>query len=209
MTLTLISDTHGQHQELPNLPPAEVLIHAGDFCHGTGSRQQAVDFLEWFDGQDYKYKILISGNHDFIAYEHPEEFRKMLPPSITYLEDSGVLIEGYQFWGSPVQPDLTGWAFGKERGTAMARHWKLMPDHVDVLITHTPPAGVLDKSRSGRSLGCEELSKSLKTAMPKLHVFGHIHFSYGAERNDNTQYVNAASMRSGVGLANAPVWVEI
>lgn len=209
MTLTLISDTHTQHRQLMALPPADVLVHAGDFCHGTGSIQQAEDFLEWFDDQDYEQKLLIGGNHDFVAAEYPDKFQKLLPSSVTYLEDSGVVIDGYQFWGSPVQPDLTGWAFGKKRGAEMKRHWDLIPDNVDVLITHTPPAGILDKSRRGRSIGSETLSQRLKFLQPKLHVFGHVHFSYGAIKIDNTQFVNASNIRSGVGLVNPPKRVEI
>jgi len=42
-----ISDTHGNHRELTeNLPPGDVLLHAGDFC-STGDLEQVRDFARW------------------------------------------------------------------------------------------------------------------------------------------------------------------
>jgi len=209
MTLTLIADTHQQHERLVDMPKADVLIHAGDFCHGSGGYKQAKSFLEWFARQDFKHKLLIAGNHDFFADEHPADFRAIIPAGITYLEDKGLVIEGVRFWGSPVQPDLIGWAFGRPRGAAMNKHWSLIPKNTDVLITHTPPVGILDRSRRGTSLGCEELAKAVQTIQPKLHVFGHIHNGYGQVKTDQTHYINAACMRSGAGLDNAPVFVHL
>lgn len=34
----------------------------------------------------------------------------------TYLEDSGTVIEGIRFYGSPWQPEFFGWAFNAKRG---------------------------------------------------------------------------------------------
>ena len=52
--------------------------------------------------------------------------------------------------------------------------WKIVPLAVDILVTHGPPAGYL----SDRN-GCDGLWKVLWRVSPMLHVFGHVHSSYG------------------------------
>jgi hypothetical protein len=34
-------------------------------------------------------------------------------PTVIYLNDSGVEIDGLKFWGSPVQPYFHNWAFNR------------------------------------------------------------------------------------------------
>ncbi len=207
MKFVAISDTHGLHRKL-KVPEGDVLIHGGDFCH-YGSSDKLVDFLDWFKSLDFEYKILIAGNHDFFAAEHPNEFQELIPPSIIYLEDSGIEIKGVKFWGSPVQPDLIGWAFGRERGPGMKAHWDLMPNKIDVLITHTPPKGILDRTTYGKSIGCEELHKKIPRIRPKFHVFGHVHASYGQRAINETTFINASNINSRLGLVNKPVCFEL
>lgn len=45
MKILHISDTHGFHHRLQNLPPADVLVHSGDFCM-IGEQREAYDFKE-------------------------------------------------------------------------------------------------------------------------------------------------------------------
>lgn len=203
MKFVTISDTHGKHRGL-NLPDGDVIIHSGDFCH-YGSDDDMHDFLKWFNELEFKIKILVGGNHDFFAAEQSEKFKKILPDGIIYLNDSGTKINGINIWGSPVQPDLIGWAFGKKRGTEMKKHWDLIPENTNILITHTPPFGILDKSRSGKSIGCEELSNRLKDLKIKFHIFGHVHASYGEEQNGKTKFINASNINSSKGLVNKPI----
>lgn len=203
MKFVLISDTHGQHRQL-KLPKGDVIIHAGDFCD-FGNQNQIYDFLNWYKELDFEYKILIGGNHDFFAAEYPKQFLEHLPKEITYLNDSGLSIDYIKIWGSPVQPDLVGWAFGKKRGVEMRYHWDLIPQDVDILVTHSPPFGILDQSRSCQSLGCEMLTKRLGKLNLKFHIFGHIHASYGMETIGNTTFINASNMDSTKGLVNPPV----
>lgn len=203
MRFVAISDTHGKHRGL-NLPDGDVIIHSGDFCH-YGSDSDVHDFLSWYQDLEYETKILIAGNHDFFAAEHSERFKEILPKEITYLNDSGITIDGIKIWGSPVQPDLIGWAFGKLRGSEMKVHWDLIPNDIDILVTHTPPYGTLDKPRSGKSIGCEELSKRLEELQVKVHIFGHVHASYGEEQSGQTKFINASNIDSAKGLVNKPI----
>jgi predicted phosphodiesterase len=138
MKLTLISDTHGSHNPL-QLPPGDTLLHTGDISK-RGSEIEIQLFLEWFSRQDFEHKIFIAGNHDFFfEKESPEKIAAMIPEGVTYLNDSGITIDGINFWGSPVQPRFFDWAFNRDRGAEIDRHWQLIPPDVDVLLTHGPP----------------------------------------------------------------------
>ena len=54
--ITLISDTHNKHNELI-LPGGDILIHAGD-ATVDGTKQEALDFLDWFRNQPYQHKLV-------------------------------------------------------------------------------------------------------------------------------------------------------
>jgi hypothetical protein len=54
--------------------------------------------------------------------------------------------------------------------------------NVDIVMTHGPPKGHLDKCVSGTEAGCLHLLKALKRIRPRLHCFGHIHEGWGCER---------------------------
>jgi Icc-related predicted phosphoesterase len=204
MQLVLISDTHGYHHDL-KLPSGDVLLHTGDVSR-RGRESEVVDFLTWFAKQNYTYKIFIAGNHDFFfEQESPEKVAAMIPEGVIYLNDSGVTIEGIQFWGSPVQPRFFDWAFNRDRGADINRHWQLIPPDVDVLLTHGPPHGILDRTTDGQEVGCEMLLKRVGEVKPQLAVFGHIHEGYGMVEKDGVVYVNASVLDVRYRLVNEAV----
>lgn len=210
MKFVLISDTHGLHDHV-QVPPCDILIHAGD-CTTDAGRQSLREFLQWFERQPAKYKILIAGNHDWAFEKWPDLARLMVKevaPSVTYLQDSPYEIEGIKFWGSPVSPRFFDWAFNRDRGADIKRHWDMIPDDVDVLITHGPPYGILDFSGyddgTDRHVGCKDLLETLKRLKPKLHVHGHIHHSYGALKIENTMHVNPTICNEAYYPVNVPI----
>ena len=76
-------------------------------------------------------------------------------------------------------------------------------------FNYTLPYGILDKSRSGKSIGCEKLRKKLKNLQVKVHVFDHIHESYGEAVYGKTTFINASNMNSIKGLVNQPIVFEL
>jgi predicted phosphohydrolase len=202
MRFVVISDTHSHHHEL-TLPAGDTIIHAGDISE-MGTISEVKDFLEWFAALDFKHKIFIGGNHDIYLDEFAPDFSAMLPPEVTYLRNNGCTIEGIKCWGSPVSPDLIGWAFGKYR-SEMAAHWRYMPEEIDILITHTPPYGILDQSSSRVSLGCPHLLTKVQQIQPKYHIFGHIHAGYGEMMIEDTVFINASIMDTYRGPVNFPL----
>jgi Icc-related predicted phosphoesterase len=140
---------------------------------------------------------------------HPGAARELLGNAI-YLENSRAEVAGLKIWGSPVQPEFNNWAFNVARGAAIRRYWKMIPANTDVLVTHGPPFGVLDKAHpSSAHLGCEELAKALEQIKPRLHVFGHIHGGHGLSSSKDTQFVNASVVNEAYRLVHKPQVVEI
>jgi Icc-related predicted phosphoesterase len=208
MKTVCISDTHTRHKEIL-LPEGELIIHAGDMG-SIGSKCEIEDFLIWYSGLDYKYKILIGGNHDrYLEFEDASIIRAMIPENIHYLNDSGITIEGIHFWGSPVQPAFNNWAFNRERGEDIDRHWQLIPDDTDVLITHGPPFGILDKTVREDHVGCEKLLEKVQKIKPKFHIFGHVHEGYGIHHQRGTRFINASILNERYRYTNDPIIIDL
>ena len=201
MRIVCLSDTHCLQNHF-KVPDGDVLIHAGDFCN-TGSERDVHKFATWFHRLPHRHKVVVAGNHDWFFQKQPELARAYLEPGAIYLQDSGCEIAGLKFWGSPWQPWFMDWAFNlPRRGIRLREIWNQIPIDTDVLITHSPPHGILDevhrrpaawgpeKGPSG-PFGCEELALRLPAVKPKLHVFGHIHDSYGSLEQEGTLFVNA------------------
>ncbi len=206
MRLVLISDTHRRHGQL-TVPAGDVLVHAGDFSSG-GRPQEIADFDAWLATQPHACKVVVAGNHDFLFERDPAAARALLGHA-TYLEDSGATIGGLRFWGSPWQPRFFDWAFNLDRGAPLAAKWALIPDGVDVLVTHGPPHAILDRTLRGEPVGCEELAKALPRIRPRLHVFGHIHEAHGTLEREGTVFVNASSCDVRERPVHAPIVVDL
>ena len=67
-----------------------------------------------------------------------------------------------------------------------------MPKEVDILITHTPPLGILDKNHKGKNCGSKSLKIIALNRKPKYHIFGHIHEAYGMIKIESTTFLNVA-----------------
>ncbi len=177
-----VSDTHGKHRQV-QVPEGDLFIHSGDLSkHGTAAEISEVN--SWLGTLSHRWKIIIAGNHDE-AFEYEPEFARKLITNAIYLEDSETTAAGLRVWGSPWQPAFNDWHFNLPRGAALKAKWDLIPPGIDVLVTHGPPFGVLDKISSGESVGCEELLVAVRRVRPRLHVFGHIHSEHGVLPPDN------------------------
>jgi Icc-related predicted phosphoesterase len=194
LTIVCISDTHGRHDRVP-VPDGDVLVHAGDLT-GHGLLDEVSRFDDWLAGLPHRHKVVVCGNHDWCFQRTPDEARRRLRHAV-YLQDEGVVVEGLRFYGSPWQPWFLDWAFNLPRGAELAAKWALIPDDTDVLVTHGPPAGVLDLTKRGDRPGCADLLDRVRVVRPGLHVFGHIHEARGAVVDGGTLFVNACAYRAG------------
>ncbi|CBX93451.1 similar to ser/Thr protein phosphatase family protein [Plenodomus lingam JN3] len=137
---------------------------------------------------------------------------------VTYLEEGThtfTLANGARLrvYASPYQPEFCDWAFPyfRNQDRYNANHQSTqaaeciaenpVPDfpHVDVMMTHGPPMGILDTVGTGEHVGCEHLLRASRRCRPRLHCFGHIHEGWGAQ---------LVRWREDTGLdasANAPI----
>ncbi|RFU25630.1 hypothetical protein B7463_g10702, partial [Scytalidium lignicola] len=135
--------------------------------------------------------------------EHDEAMEVMtgleaVEKGIRYLEEglhSFTLKNGAKFtvYASPYQPEFCRFAFPYLRHqdrfnlpeqaakgvTSIAKN--PVPDFpgVDIMMTHGPPRGIMDKTDDGFHAGCDNLLRAAARARPRMYCFGHIHEGYG------------------------------
>ena len=224
MKITFISDTHNKHKFLDgDLPGGDLLIHAGDIS-SMGYNYEIKDFCEWFNSIDnYTHKVFIAGNHDWgfidrepfyvhrsVLIPKPTEDVLIDNPGIKYLRDELYNVEGVNVYGSPWQPEFYDWAFNLPRkGEELKRRWANIPDNTDILVTHGPAYGYVDKVL-GRydNLGCELLIQRIKQIKPKIHVCGHIHSGRNLLFDNGTLYINASVLNERYEYNYKPITID-
>ena len=196
MKYVAISDTHGCHRQL-ELPAGDVLIHAGDVCD-RGNQRHVDDFFDWFGSLSFAHKLLVWGNHDFNIAENRLLYPDPIPDGIAILDRRGYQIGETKIFGVPTSAEKR------------AEDWDTIPIGTDIVVTHRPPHGILDVSRVRGSQGSKRLTKRIAQVAPAIHLFGHIHHSYGSTQKDGTRYINASLYQaSKKRLVNAPFVFEL
>jgi len=193
--LLFISDTHTQQGQLTMQvieARPDILVHSGDFC-GNGERISEVgDFADWCAmllRKGYvKHVVVVAGNHDQPLdetcrwvqggrQEAPQMARDRLKRAgVLYLQDEATSVMGLLFYGTPWVNRCGDWAFMIDDPGQDERIFNRVRDGLDVLVTHSPPFGILDEISWPGSKG---LRRAIERARPRVHVFGHNHPSYG------------------------------
>jgi Icc-related predicted phosphoesterase len=207
LKLVIVSDTHGLHDGLGELS-GDVLIHCGDFGIGESGGEKSIKALDhWFSRQKFRLILCTGGNHDFavqdLRFRNHQVFRHA-----RLLQDDAVNLDGVVFYGAPWVPELSSWAHYLPREN-IRDAWNNIPGNVDVLITHTPPRGVLDRNSRGKECGCEDLRVRVAELNPRIHCFGHIHASAGVLELGGTSYINASVVNSRYEIARDATTIEI
>ncbi len=202
MRILHISDTHGAHHRLHELPHADIVVHSGDFCM-VGEEREALDFLNWFCDLPYNHKIFICGNHDSCLYGAGIDG---LDSNMHYLCNSGIEIEGMKFYGVPM--------FMEDCISSRQTHnYAQIPDDTDILITHSPAYGILDLDDSidGEFIhyGSEEVLERVMSIKPRAHLFGHVHRQHGETQQNGIIFSNGAIMNGDYSKLNQPTIIEI
>lgn len=247
MDITCISDLHGHY---PKLEGGNLLIVAGDLTARDTDAQHAM-YIKWQWELPYKKIIFIAGNHDNFIERHPDLYINgcNISGKIAYLQDSGTEFtyyppmesgkEGeilerktYKIWGSPWTKTFEGMnpkckAFTCDTEEELAEKWALIPQDVDILITHSPPYGILDEveiygherdecNEAGLDTKIHVGSKSLALKIgnmekpPLLWCWGHIHEAYGedlAVRSKSCKMINCSHVNEYYEPVNKPILV--
>lgn len=213
MIIDCISDLHGSQ---PYLEGGDLLIIAGDLT-ARDEVEGYYFFNNWLRSIKNLYKqiVLIAGNHDGCIQNRSFDTDFF---DAKYLQDEEFEFEGLKIYGSPWTPVFGNWYFMKNRGPHIKEVWDRIPTDTDILITHGPPFGIMDfvqeGTRKGRFCGCDDLYERL-SSLPKLklHVFGHIHYSYGhiiyKQDFPGVQFVNASVMNEDYVMVNKPIRIKL
>ena len=219
MIIDCISDLHGEY---PLLGGGDLLIIAGDLV-GRSDVTAYTYFCNWLNAQNYRKKVVISGNHDTWLEENPRFFDGQT--GIDYLCDSSTEFEGLKIYGSPwthrfqgINPHCCAYAI---RSNKLESNMESIPyDDIDILVTHTPPYMILDEvwrsqfdgSDFPENTGSVSLRNRLLSpcSKVKLHVFGHIHEHGGRFFNTGLMtFINASLMNEHYEFVNEPVRIEL
>jgi Icc-related predicted phosphoesterase len=177
MKLLLFSDLHcdaiaaGRLVEQASV--VDVVIGAGDFATVRRGIRRTLDVLQAIS----RPTVLVPGNSETL-----EELEQACRgwQSAQVVHGRGVAIDGVWFYGlggavpkTPFGP----WSYDLSEDEART----LLADCPDssVLISHSPPKGVVDQNSSGRSLGSQAVRDAVEARKLSLVVCGHIHESGG------------------------------
>lgn len=211
MKICVISDMHGH---LPDIEECSILFICGDVvpidphgikpsvncesknCHKWDCQYDWVndELCSWMEKVPAKSIVMVPGNHD-IVFSHA---RRLIKLPCTVLVDSSVNIFGLKIYGTPWHKMYGHWPFMLPEDM-LARVYDGIPPDLDVLVTHGPPYGVLD-----RNLGSQSLRREVLLKKPRNLFCGHIHEEYGTGRLEGTSVVNAALCDNANNLLYGP-----
>jgi len=175
MRLVLGSDLHGY---LPKVPSCDILILAGDLLPETDQERFIDQFLRrWLNDVPAKEVVATWGNHDdqpFRRWNYKLRWHLLIDQSVT--------LAGLKFHGTPWCLPVGRWAWQAPE-YVLEKIYAMIPDDTNILISHTPPHGICDKTapeKGSENVGSFALRDRL-ASLPnlKLVVCGHIHEARG------------------------------
>ena len=215
MTLTIchFSDLHGNANKLFAVQDkhADVYVCSGDFFPNASRGDAEVEApfqREWLHAPQPKGSVIdrmvaligtapflwVGGNHDYIDLADELRAQGVNAHTIT---PEGVRVCGLTFAGFREIPYITGeWAGEAQQDTLRHLVYQTMQNgNPDVLVTHAPPAGIMDRDRGcGHGFGIQAITSALAYTehQVRMHLFGHIHASQGTENIMGVQFCNGA-----------------
>ena len=196
------SDTHMHHTNM-RMPSGDILIIAGDFTNWKTTKENQQSVLKWLSTlNQYKYKIIISGNHEVgINENNPNETKELFLKyggNTIYLQDDEFEAFGLKFYGTPWHPKrgclFHAEAFAKPI-SKLNKIFNNIPNDTDILITHVPPYGIRDNETAGHIGSDSLLYNSRDRVKPIMHIFGHVHGENGISfvKGSDITFINTAT----------------
>jgi Icc-related predicted phosphoesterase len=208
MKLVAVSDTHGEEHNI-EIPKCDIFVHCGDSYINSLLRLNVIN--EWLGTIDAQHRIIIAGNHDTELERIGRAWCEQLFTNAIYLQDKEVTINGIKFYGSPWCPEFNNWSFMYPRRSLDAKRvWEQIPKDTDILLTHCPPYGILDRNIRDERCGCEVLQRILFDRNIKHHMFGHIH-GWGSQsiHQEGTNFYNVSVLNENYNLVYKPTILEV
>ncbi len=175
MKILAFSDLHHSQARADDLVAAsrraDLVIGAGDFCN---TRQDLAGAMALLDGIKAPM-MLVPGNAESI-----EELRAAAPRGATVLHGSEIQLGGLRLFGLGYGvPETPFGSWSCDLSEAEAARMLAGCCRADILILHSPPKGIADRTSLGQSVGSEAIHAAIERIQPQLAVCGHIHDSWG------------------------------
>ena len=206
-----ISDTHNLHGDLREVPDGDVLIHCGDGLRRGGDEEGVRALGQWLASQPHAIKVVTGGNHDATLEKLPRaRVAELLGSGVSFVANAGLEINGIRIFVSPYSNANSSRSPNRAfQGDDVLEELRatlpaFAKDGLDVLVSHGPPAGILDKGA-----GSDALAKLVRDTKPRYHVFGHQHNCFGTIVTGRTCFVNASSTDGLFALCKPPLVVDV
>lgn len=231
MKIIALSDTHLEFK-MKDAPSGDLLILAGDVL-SVGRMKELISFMAELEAEADRWKhiLLVPGNHDFALEKFAnsgvswEQFAKdyeidSYPENMTISHEGLVEILGLKIFTWSWIPNLVRWAFYKMDHDVKEYCEKFdMPDRVDIFVSHGPPRGVLDYVPRTGQVGSRSMLEVFNFEH-NIHIFGHIHESYGRMLRDKSikiktadaeyrRFYNVAVLNGYYLIENEPITLDI
>lgn len=171
---------------------ADIVIGAGDFAQMHEGLEETLRALAPLDAK----AVHVVGNNETLAALRAQTGAEVLQG--TAIVRHGITIGGIGCAVPPLPPMRWG---SNDLTEAQARALLDRIESCDILISHSPPRGVVDRHASLGSIGSLAVREAAERLKPDLLLCGHIHDCWGEEgRIGDTRVVN---------LGPFPTWFEV
>lgn len=172
-----LSNVCSSYSSAYEIPCGDILVHSGDFDwskHSGGifrsdNFEEIIQLMnDFFDRFPHKVKLFVAGNHEISLDGKKLQAVQARLISAVYLYNSSYTYEGIHFYGAPYTPfrlmtNARGFICTSRK---IAAHWRDIPSKTDVLITHTPPYGILDLATDWTTRNIPRVTNALHKVLP-------------------------------------------
>jgi uncharacterized protein len=182
MRILFTSDLHGirsaykRFSQLLRSGRYDVGIISGDLMTDTADPRSEEEYMKRGLQAARKPVLFLMGNDDGTL-----DIEWTSQELIKNLHGRRLLIGNAAFVGYQYTNPFVGGIYEKtedEQKLDLKMLGNIMDDNT-VLVTHGPPYGVLDTTIAGESVGSQALRAFVDHYHPRMHLFGHIHESFG------------------------------
>lgn len=176
MRLLLISDIHSEIDKFRKILETvdfDVLLIAGDLTNFN--REDVIEIDMILSDKDIEC-YAVHGNCDY------EEILNYNLDSIQFLHGKSLEVDDlslHGLGGSLKTPFKTPSEYSEEEYAKLISGFEL--SDFNILLSHCPPKGRLDRTRYGLSVGSEEIAKNLHKF--DITISGHVHESFGIHKS--------------------------
>lgn len=133
----------------------------------------------------------VHGNHD-------KQYLKTPPEGCDCLEDTVIKFRGLKIAGLGGSIEYRGGPFQYKEAQMQKRVKKLIrhsKGEIDIFVSHAPTFGLGDDPTSQCHIGFQCFHQIYDTLKPKIHLYGHNHFTYSSHskriiEHNNIQLIN-------------------